>query len=205
MIHRNFGGVDFDQPMFHQSLEIKNQGDKPLKIFKISIDNTNQFSIDTNLEEISLYRLIPRGNLGRFQTRFIGIASCNFSKFNDSKDKILKLPLNGTGYSSSSAYDWGNDYIYLNSNNFLNRQVSDDQGFYDLFVPSDSDYTFKIFDPKSGLVAVSEGKAQLNPQFSSRGPSLSFAPSVTLDTDGDGLTDEIEEIIGSSSHTCRLQ
>ena len=79
------------------------------------------------------------------------------------------------------------------------RTQTDENGSFELFLPSEEDYKITVFDPESGLVAINYGTTAISGRGTDLTSGLVFRPSTAKDTDFDGLADDIEHAIGTSS------
>ena len=104
----------------------------------------------------------------------------------------------GTGIPDGQIeFDWGNDFVVVEYNDFVQRTTSNDAGDFMFEIPTFTEYNISIFDPDSGLIATGGGFTGAAGAFTDLTTSLAFLPSNTKDTDFDGLPDDIEFTIGT--------
>lgn len=97
-------------------------------------------------------------------------------------------------------FDRGNRYVAMVTglpNAPVLRRRMDDRGDFEFFLPPDAEFRHLEFDPVSGLVSELQ---LLGAPTGSRVVSAVpvFRPPLGPDTDGDGLADEVEFIIGTA-------
>ena len=113
----------------------------------------------------------------------------------------LNLSAIGVGLADEgTALDYGNDFVAVETpfvpGSPVLRTASDDEGNWQFFLPSDQPFHSVICDPISGLcahnydVSASSGQPTVI-------PAPEFLPPVSVDTDGDGLTDDWEFAVGT--------
>ena len=113
----------------------------------------------------------------------------------------LNLSAIGVGLADEgTALDYGNDFVAVETpfvpGSPVLRTASDDEGNWQFFLPSDQPFHSVICDPISGLCAhnydvlASSGQPTVI-------PAPEFLPPVSVDTDGDGLTDDWEFAVGT--------
>jgi len=122
---------------------------------------------------------------------------------NDPTQPILRLGVLGTGVKDTPRSQWGNDYVAIEFPTLANattlRTRSDASGNFQIWIPQNEAYHQVAFDPERGLVAHGYGRANAAGELTDLSGTLVFAASTAADTDFDGLPDDIEFAIGTSS------
>ncbi|MDH3461508.1 MAG: hypothetical protein OEM00_11170, partial [Burkholderiaceae bacterium] len=121
---------------------------------------------------------------------------------NDTDEAVKRVALVGTGTGPlSSTLDWGNDYVALETPGQANSQplrtVSEANGYWSFFLPSDEALHYVVFDPVSGLIMHGYDVSASNGATTSLTGGV-FAASTANDSDFDGLPDDIEFAIGTN-------
>ncbi len=120
---------------------------------------------------------------------------------------VDKLGSSGSGESSApdivsgKPLDYGRDFVAISfpTNSALPaiRQISNEHGDFEAFLPPNEPIQFTVFDPVSGLIAHSYSTTS-----DSGVPTPLLTPyfdrSRAKDTDSDGIPDDIENAIGTS-------
>jgi membrane-associated phospholipid phosphatase len=120
---------------------------------------------------------------------------------NDLANALDRIHLTGTGLSGTgNDANYGHDYVAIefpDDSDVTLRTVSDANGNFQFFVPPETAYHEAIFDPISGLIANEYGTTPPSgaPLML---PNPVFVASNAIDTDGDGLPDDVEFAIGTS-------
>ncbi len=122
---------------------------------------------------------------------------------NDPDRPNLRISAVGTGLDQTVYPHWGNDYIAIETpdlpGSVVLRDLSDDQGNFQLFLPSEEPFHMVIFDPVTGLVSHSFGTSARSGQGIDLTSSIVFSGSVEPDGDSDGLPDDVEFALGTSA------
>ncbi|MEM9218254.1 MAG: Ig-like domain-containing protein [Cyanobacteria bacterium P01_F01_bin.150] len=117
---------------------------------------------------------------------------------NDPDQPTFTQGIVGTGIPDGPLdFDWGNDFVAIEYNDFLQRTTSNDAGSFMFELPTFDRYDISIFDPDSGLIAQSGGFTGPAGALTDLTTGLTFRPSEAPDTDFDGLPDDIEFAIGT--------
>lgn len=213
-ISNNFGGVSIHaaQPTAALNLaSITNYGQTPLLISGITIaQGAPAFSLtgvpaDLDSNPIMLQPGQSYTITGTFAPSITGLqrAIINVTT-NSAAQPILLIGATGTGLNGQPHAQWGNDYVSIQiagAQGFNSIRVqSDAAGNFMSFLPPDSNYTISIFDPVTGLIAKGSGQTPDSGKGLDLTWDLVFKPSTAVDTDGDGLPDDIEQTIGTSSN-----
>ncbi|HEV8604728.1 MAG TPA: Ig-like domain-containing protein [Tepidisphaeraceae bacterium] len=110
-------------------------------------------------------------------------------------------PPGGTVFSGGAPPMRGKDYIAIKIDNGSPlRTTSDDGGHFSFFVAPDKQYEMTIFDPATGLVSHSTGITPASGKSADVTGALVFNASVQIDSDFDGLPDDIELAIGTNAN-----
>ncbi|MCH8991004.1 MAG: Ig-like domain-containing protein [Acidobacteria bacterium] len=119
----------------------------------------------------------------------------------DPETPNLNLSAIGVGLADvGTALDYGNDFVAVETpfvpGSPVLRVISDDGGNWQFFLPNDEPFHSVICDPVSGLCAHNYDVSAASGQ-----PTVihapEFLPPVSVDTDGDGLTDDWEFAVGT--------
>ncbi len=105
------------------------------------------------------------------------------------------LPLGGVG---SGDFDWGDDFLAVQTGGFVQRRTTGDTGAFSVDIAADSAYQASYFDPQTGFFGAGTGTAGGPAGFTDLTGGLFIRASEGVDTDGDGLPDEVELTIGTS-------
>ncbi len=220
--NNNFGGdVLNGEPITKENFgTIKNIGLAPLTITDIVVTKgASQFGVTGLPEDFGPENPIiiaPNDTYtfhGTFDAKEIALQRGEIQIFsNDPETPIIRQPIVGTGFvtrinrygsvEQDAALDYGNDFVMIAIGNsrdplFTFRTQSDSAGDWKVILPAETYYRNEIYDPVSAL---------LHKTASTSGPSgvrskiyinNGFGPSSAPDTDGDGLPDDIERIIGT--------
>ncbi|MBK9139074.1 MAG: hypothetical protein IPM17_09985 [Verrucomicrobia bacterium] len=120
---------------------------------------------------------------------------------NDPRRPSLRLPLIGTGLPEAPGRaDYGYDFVQVTfplSTNAPIRRRSSQDGFWSVIVPPDSPIEVRMFDPATGQLAWFGGRSANAGMPTPVAPPY-FRASTAPDSDGDGLPDDIEAVIGSN-------
>jgi hypothetical protein len=123
---------------------------------------------------------------------------------NDPDSPLVTQTVVGTGLpATGSALDYGRDFVALETPfvpaSPVFRTRSDADGNWSFFLPPETFVHFAIFDPTSGLIANGFDTTAASGVNTSFGAPV-FMASTSPDGDGDGLPDEIEFAVGTSSN-----
>jgi hypothetical protein len=124
--------------------------------------------------------------------------------YTDAGQGITHPGLHGLAPPGGSIFATGgplqpNDYVVVKIGNGIPlRTRTDDAGQFSLFLPPDQNYAMTIFDPTTGRVAHSAGTTPHSGQSINVGQGLVFNASTQIDSDQDGLADDIELVIGTN-------
>lgn len=206
----NLGGVLLGSGRTTTSFAtVTNAGREPLLVRGVRlVDGSSSFKLldvpsDLAANPISL----AHGATFLFGVRFdparLGLDRAAFEiTTNDVAHPTLRFTVSGTGISPIPRAIWGNDYVSLvtpdNGGSPL-RVRSDDQGHFDLFLPLSRFYELTVFDPQTGLIGRETGVTTASGQRTTLGSTLVIGASTAPDTDFDGLPDDIERAIGTST------
>lgn len=123
---------------------------------------------------------------------------------NDPTQPVVQQGFVGTGTPEggigSADRDWGNDFVLVEYNDFVQRTTSNALGDFMLEVPIDTPYTVSVFDPDSGFLMSHEGVTRGAGQFTDVTRFGEFRASTAPDLDFDGLPADIEMIIGTDDN-----
>ncbi len=206
----NLGGVLLGSGRTTTSFaSVTNAGREPLLIRGIRlVDGGGRFKLldvpsDLATNPISLTHDAIFSFGVRFDPARLGLDRAAFEiTTNDAAHPTLRLTVSGTGMGPVPQAIWGNDYVSLvtpDSGGLPLRVRSDDQGNFDLFLPSSRFYELTVFDPQTGLIGRETGVTTASGQRTTLGSTLVFGASTAPDTDFDGLPDDIERVIGTST------
>ncbi|HAP41430.1 MAG TPA: hypothetical protein DCQ94_16980, partial [Nitrospira sp.] len=122
---------------------------------------------------------------------------------NDPHSPVQRVSVLGTGTKAIVYPRWGNDYVAIEFPDLANgttlRTRSDASGNFEIWIPQNEAYHEVVFDPETGLVAHGYGRANAAGELTDLSGTLVFAASTAPDSDFDGLPDDIEFAIGTSS------
>jgi len=202
----NLGGVEQGDTVLNPATyTLSNQGAAPLVISAIAFapgsTGFSLFGVPNDLaahpitlgygESWSFGASLAGGELGLLNGQILVTS-------NAANTPTLSLSTVATGYDEVYDFDWGEDYIAVDVNGSTLRAKSDAQGHFSLFLPAESDYWITAFDPESGLVAHNQGHTPQSGIGVNLSSGLVFEPGILVDSDFDGLADDIEHAIGTS-------
>ena len=122
---------------------------------------------------------------------------------NDPDDPMVQISAVGTGLDGIVYPEWGNDYIAIETpllpGAVVLRELSDDLGNFEVFLPPQEFYHMAVFDPETGLVSHSFGTTARSGRGIDLTSSIFFDGSVAPDADFDGLPDDVEFAIGTTA------
>lgn len=210
VIANNLGGVTIEEtsPQFEVA-KITNFGKQPLTVSEVRVSEGSGVSL-LNVDDINRNPLIlaPGSSytLIALQTAdSLGLNRATISiSSNDPTSPKQVIGLVSTGLGSIVYPEWGEDYIAIdfpdsgNGNRVL-RAISDSSGNFDFFLPPSQPYHITIFDPVTGLVSHGYGTTPPSGEGIDLTSTLVFEASTASDSDSDGLPDDIEFAIGTSS------
>ena len=200
--NNNFGGLAVDQANSVQDfLTITNQGAAELVFTPTIVDGELDFGLGgfENVEQTLAFGeslVIPV----TFNPTTTGLlpGTVQFTT-NDPNLGTFSQGIVGTGIPDGPVeFDWGNDFVVVEYNGFVERTISNNAGDFMFEIPTFTEYDISIFDPDSGLIATGGGFTGPAAAFTDLTTSLAFAPSTAIDSDFDGLPDDIEFAIGSA-------
>ncbi len=122
---------------------------------------------------------------------------------NDPARPKIVLSVVGTGVSDERQYQWGGDAIAVTTGtgdgaNTL-RTMSDAAGRFEIFLSASTAYEVGVFDFESQLLAVGGGVTAPPGSPTNLTAGLAFGASTAVDSDFDGLPDDIEQTIGTNA------
>lgn len=124
---------------------------------------------------------------------------------NDPVTPSKEIGVVGTGLDEVVFPQWGGDFVAMETSPGLDtaplRVVSDAGGNFQLVIQPDQPYHVAIFDPITGLIAHGYGTTPQAGGSLDLTADLVFGASVAPDSDFDGLPDDIELAIGTSTST----
>jgi hypothetical protein len=116
---------------------------------------------------------------------------------NDPERPIVRIGATGTLRSSAQI---GDDFVAVTvEGNPPLRLKSNAEGEFNLILPPNLPYEITIFDPVSGLVAVGSGVTAEQGGTTDITEGLAYGNDESVDSDFDGLPDDAEYAIGTSS------
>ena len=192
---------------------ITNVGSAPLTITDIRVA-AGQGSDEYTIPHLSSPIVLAAGestHIGyQFRPSKPGLRPGAFEVLSDDPNTpLVRIPVVTTGvltqdhYANFDGVDVGNDYVAVKAglsweNNLPELRVkSDDKGNWNLFLPASTVVELVTYDPVSGLVA--HGSAYTNAAGQPTEVNVGqFRPSISVDTDGDGLPDDVEFAIGTN-------
>jgi hypothetical protein len=121
---------------------------------------------------------------------------------NDPANPVQLISAVGTGLDEIVYPEWGDDYHAIDTPALPGadtlRVVSDDEGNFEVFLPPSTPYEYHSFDPDTGLIARSISMTAPSGGGVYLARTLVFGPSSAIDTDFDGLPDDIEHAVGTN-------
>ncbi len=118
-------------------------------------------------------------------------------------DALPFVSLVGTGLDENRQPVWGNDSIALITSDSPNaptlRTRSDNGGNFEFFVPPEAEYDLFVFDHDTGQIGSETGTTEPTGAFTPLATTMAIIASTESDSDYDGLPDDIELALGTSS------
>ena len=199
--NNNFGGSGIGQTV-SRSIEISNPGSQDLEFTPEFTSGSANFGIMGAGE----LQTIPAGESRIYETTFAPTQAnllqgmLTFTT-NDPEQPTVVTGFVGTGIPDEGIhgehFHWGDDFAVIEYNNFTQRVRTNAVGEFMFDVPVETEYTFRVFDPVSGLIATSMGVTGPAGAFTDLTSALAFAASVEPDLDFDRLPSDIELAIGT--------
>jgi len=207
--NNNLGGARVDATAVERAdiYTLTNDGLQPLVVSTASlIEGSNSFSLvglpATPItlaagEHVSFGASFRSDRLG-LQRGVIDLVT------NDPNRPHVRLGLVGTGVAAEQRVQWGNDYFALENPELISapplRGVGDNDGNFGFFLNAQTPYHIVGFDPATGLATHSFGTTAIGGQGTDLTATMVFAASIAKDGDFDGLADDIEFAIGTSTN-----
>ena len=120
---------------------------------------------------------------------------------NDPSHPVHRFTVVGTGLDAVVYPEWGNDFQAIDTPDVPGAPVllatSDDNGNFSFFLPAETAYRYRSFDPVTGQIAYSYGTTPASGRGIDLTATLVFGASTAPDSDYDGLPDDIEETVGT--------
>ena len=205
----NLGGavVPADFPAVAELFSITNDGVSPLLISGVEAGGLGLIGVPADISTSPISLALGESFVFGVDS-FPSEPGLNFKPIalttNDSVNPILHLGVLGTGLESSPVGDWGNDFIAIETPNLpgstILREVSDDGGNFEFFLPSNEEYHLYVFDLATGMIGHGYGVTPRSGQAIDLTASLVFGTSIEPDSDFDGLPDDVELTIGTSAN-----
>ena len=205
--NNNLGGVTVpgNFPAAEQLFSITNDGLAPLVISAINHGSLTVVGVPTDLAttpvELALGESFVFGvgpNVAELGLNFALITV----ETNDPSNPLLRMGVTGTGLAELPVAEWGGDFVAIETPNILGavvlRDLSDDDGNFEFFLPDQEEYHLAVFDPVTGMMGHAFGATPRAGQSLDLTASLVFAASLEPDTDSDGLPDDVEFAIGTN-------
>jgi hypothetical protein len=201
----NFGGQELSAvDILKRPVRLRNIGNQMLTISDINLDNSDfslyglptdlaTFPVQLDFDQSFDFEVGYNASAKGLQRAGLNVLS------NDSGNLATAKALVGSGYQGRQFFDWGNDYVAVDIGGQTLRSRSNTLGQFEFFLPAESNYSITIFDPTSQLVAQGSGVTPVSGRGANLASGLVFRPSAAVDSDGDGLPDDIEHAIGTSS------
>ncbi|HND54137.1 MAG TPA: Ig-like domain-containing protein, partial [Pirellulaceae bacterium] len=207
-VGNNLGGVAVGGTLSSpQIATIVNRGSQPLVISSIALVDgganfsltgipadlaTHPISLATG-ESFSLGATFTAGGVG-LRRAVIEVAT------NDPTQPSLRLGAVATGLDGVVYPAWGEDFVAIempDRGGQVLRAKSDGAGSFSFFLPPTQAYHVVMFDPVTGLVAHGYGTTPPSGGGIDLTTDLVFSASATIDSDFDGLPDDVEFSIGT--------
>ncbi len=203
----NLGGVQLgESALLENFATVVNDGAQSMEVSGVSGSGSGEFAF-RNLPNFPL--TLESGESFQLDVLFapadLGLRRGSIAVFSNdlnSPSVVLDVVATGTTETSSSFLDYGNDYVVLE--NLGNPNVSDvrlkssSSGEWRSFLAASTPYHYVIFDPVSDLVAHGFFTSAQDGVRTSI-PTPYFQASLALDSDNDGLPDDVEFAIGTSA------
>lgn len=207
VIDNNLGGVTAGANVsMTRSFVVRNDGADPLVISKVvPAAGTTGFAVTGVPADIAANPItLAFGESVTFGLQFtggeLGLARGQIAlTTNDPTQSTLLVGATATTETARRTFDWGDDYVAVEVNGEILRTTSDAEGHFQFFMPAEADYKITVFDPESGLVAHGSGRTAISGRGTDITSGLVFRASMENDSDSDGLADDIEFAIGSST------
>ncbi len=201
--------VDTGLTQTDQLATIANAGASPLLISDIRLaEGADQFVLtgipdDLLASPISLAHAEDFSFGASFSPSRLGLQRATVEIVtNDPANPVGTISLVGTGLDEVVYPDWGNDFVALETpelaNSVVLREITDEAGNFNMFLPPSEDYHFSAFDPITGLIAHGYGVTAPSGGAIDLTSTLVFGASTSVDTDFDGLPDDVEFAVGTN-------
>jgi hypothetical protein len=209
--NNNVGGQDvgLGAKQVHGVATLRNDGLQPLEISSLTLDDTSAgfslIDLPPGFDAANPIVLASGESIDlgiAFDPSRLGIARTTLHILcNDPVTPLFSCSIVGTGTGDLlETLDWGRDYVALEYDDGTAappmRTVSDNAGNWSFFLEPGRSVHYAIFDPVSGLIAHGY---DMTARFGSALTGGEFNASTAPDSDFDGLPDDIEFAIGTSS------